>query len=724
MKKEKREELENEKVTGVGKDVNHINEESMDKTPDAVTDTGGSEELDKPEAENKQGDQELQGEQKKQEDQGVQGELNKQADQELQGELNEQKDKELQGELNEQEDQEPQGALNKQEDLGQQGEQNKQADQEPQGDQNKQKEQEPQGELNMREELDPQGEQNKQKDEEPQGDQNKQKDQEQQDEQNTQEPQADKNQEAEHIDQEPGQQQEHEVQEAGQIEAEVTDAAPISEPEQSAQLESPVQPVSNLQTEDDTGTVPPKKKGRFWKKILIGFGCFVLLCIFGVYIGGAVYFQDKFFFNTKVNGMDVSKQTVEMVDNTIANNIHKYTITLSERGKKKEKITADQIGYHYVSNGEVQGFKDQQNPYTWPMALWENYRYKFQSSTTFDKKKLTKTLKALDCMNEKNVVEPKDAFLKFGETTYEIEPEVEGNTVDYDKLAALVTNLIEHGEKKASLEKNDCYVQPAVRSDNEPLNLLMNNLNQYCRTSITYAFGEKREVLDGKTIKDWVTYDEAGTVTFDEEQVRNYVNVLAEQYDTYDRPREFKTNDGSMVTVKGGSYGWMIDQEQEIVDLTKLIQLGAVQERTPAFAQTAVSFENSDLGQDYIEIDLSRQHLWMYIGGQVAVSSDFVSGSMVKAGCATPGGTYTLYYKKSPDVLRSDKPGDSYATPVTYWMPFNGGIGLHDANWRGSFGGSIYQYNGSHGCINLPTEAARQIYEQIYKGFPIICYYR
>lgn len=496
-----------------------------------------------------------------------------------------------------------------------------------------------------------------------------------------------------------------------------------SEPVQPAHLESADQPAGESQSVD-TDSDLPKKKGRIWKKILIGFGCFVVLCILGVYIGGAVYFQDKFFINTKINGMDVSRQTVEMVDNTIANNIHKYTITLLERGKKKEKITADQIGYHYVSGGEVQGFKDQQNPYTWPRALWENYRYKFESSTTFDEKKLTQTLKALDCMNEKNVVAPKDAFLKFGETTYEIEPEVEGNTVNYEKLAALVTNLIEHGEKKASLEKNDCYVQPAVRQDNEPLNQLMNNLNQYCRTSITYVFGEKREVLDGKTIKDWVTYDEAGTVNFDEEQVRNYVNMLADQYDTYDRPREFKTNDGSMVTVKGGSYGWMIDQEQEIVDLTKLIQLGAVQERTPAFAQTAVSFENSDLGQDYIEIDLTRQHLWMYIGGQVAVSSDFVSGSMVKAGCATPGGTYTLYYKKSPDVLRSDKPGDSYATPVTYWMPFNGGIGLHDANWRGSFGGNIYQYNGSHGCINLPTDAARQIYEQIYKGFPIICYYR
>lgn len=657
MKEEKREELEKEKITGVGKDVNNnVYEESKDKTldvQDSNADMGGSEEQEK------NGIQEIEEQSQAKED--IQDEEDIQDKEEIQDK------REIQDKEDIQDKEKTQGKVENQ-DLD---------------------------ETQAKEET--QDKNQTQNDQETQEEENKQIDHDQQENNEAKEEiKEEENQESEHKDQEKEQQTEQQID----------------------------QLVNDSQTEDISDTIPTKKKGRIWKKILIGFGCFVLLCVLGVYIGGAVYFRDKFFINTKVNGMDVSKQTVEMVDNTIANNIHKYTITLTERGKKKEKITADQIGYHYVSDGEVQGFKDQQNPYTWPRALWENYRYKFESSTTYDKKKLAKTLKALDCMNEKNVVAPKDAFLKFGETTYEIEPEVEGNTVDYEKLAALVKNLIEHGEKKASLEKNDCYVQPAVRQDNEPLNQLMNNLNQYCRTSITYVFGEKREVLDGKTIKDWVTYDEAGTVTFDEEQVRNYVNMLADQYDTYDRPREFKTNDGSMVTVKGGSYGWMVDQEQEIVDLTKLIQLGAEQERTPAFAQTAVSFDNSDLGQDYIEIDLTRQHLWMYIGGQVAVSSDFVSGSMVKAGCATPGGTYTLYYKKSPDVLRSDKPGDSYATPVTYWMPFNGGIGLHDANWRGSFGGNIYQYNGSHGCINLPTDAARQIYEQIYKGFPIICYYR
>ncbi len=32
----------------------------------------------------------------------------------------------------------------------------------------------------------------------------------------------------------------------------------------------------------------------------------------------------------------------------------------------------------------------------------------------------------------------------------------------------------------------------------------------------------------------------------------------------------------------------------------------------------------------------------------------------------------------------------SYEQPVTYWMPFNGGIGFHDADWQPYFGGDRY----------------------------------
>ena len=66
--------------------------------------------------------------------------------------------------------------------------------------------------------------------------------------------------------------------------------------------------------------------------------------------------------------------------------------------------------------------------------------------------------------------------------------------------------------------------------------------------------------------------------------------------------------------------------------------------------------------------------------------------------------------------------GSKYSSFVNYWMPFNGAVGLHDATWRSKFGGNIYKYNGSHGCINLPYSVAKKIYENINFNTLIIIY--
>ena len=98
------------------------------------------------------------------------------------------------------------------------------------------------------------------------------------------------------------------------------------------------------------------------------------------------------------------------------------------------------------------------------------------------------------------------------------------------------------------------------------------------------------------------------------------------------------------------------------------------------------------------------------------MESDFVSGNLSK-GWGTPAGTYPLTYKQRNAVLK----GEGYRTPVDYWMPFNGGIGMHDATWRSSFGGTIYKTGGSHGCINLPHRNACNLLQPGWNGEGNLC---
>ena len=103
--------------------------------------------------------------------------------------------------------------------------------------------------------------------------------------------------------------------------------------------------------------------------------------------------------------------------------------------------------------------------------------------------------------------------------------------------------------------------------------------------------------------------------------------------------------------------------------------------------------------------------------GSKVLESDFVSGNVSK-NWTTPPGAFPLTYRTRNATLK----GEGYSTPVNYWMPFNGGIGFHDAPWRSAFGGQIYKTSGSHGCVNLPPAVAKQLYEYVDAGFPVLCY--
>lgn len=250
---------------------------------------------------------------------------------------------------------------------------------------------------------------------------------------------------------------------------------------------------------------------------------------------------------------------------------------------------------------------------------------------------------------------------------------------------------------------------------------VLNRISKYCSARVEYQFGNHTEILDGERIVGWICYDPVTSVIYlDREKLVQYVAELAEKYDTYQRPREFQTSNGDRVTVTGGSYGWLLDQENEVEVLEHIIRSGAERRRIPKFAHTAAGWSNSDLGDTYVEVDLTNQHLWLYVDGVKEVSTSCVTGTYTDPERRTPAGTYMIYYKTSPAVLK----GPDWNSPVSYWMPFNGGIGLHDADWRSSFGEDIFMYSGSHGCINLPVWAAEIVYYHAYSGMPVICYYR
>ena len=131
------------------------------------------------------------------------------------------------------------------------------------------------------------------------------------------------------------------------------------------------------------------------------------------------------------------------------------------------------------------------------------------------------------------------------------------------------------------------------------------------------------------------------------------------------KERNFVSSSGNTINVGGGDYGWSINKAKETQALITAIKEGQAISKEPAYIQTALSHGYNDIGNTYVEIDLTNQHLWFYKNGSLIAQGDVVTGN-VSANHTTPGGIYKLKYKQKDAVLR----GVDYAAPVTFWMPF------------------------------------------------------
>lgn len=463
-------------------------------------------------------------------------------------------------------------------------------------------------------------------------------------------------------------------------------------------------------------------KGKAKKAALItaAVTCGLAATVAAAYTYLSLQYRDVFFPNTVINGLDASHKSVEQVKQMIDDGLKAYTLTLEERGGVEEQIVGDEFDLHSEYDGSLERLLASQEPLRWGLHYLEGSEHTIETMIAYNQEQLDAAVNGLNCMDESKTELPADAYLsEYQEGVgYEIVPEMGGTRVVPEKVHESVADAIMNLKNRISLEEEGAYAKARVTAEDPALVAEAEKWNQAVNVAVTYHFGEKTEVLNGDTIHTWMVENEEGTLELDEDRVAEYVDQLAVSYDTAYQPKTLKTTTGETVTITNGNYGWRINRKAEAAALSEIIRSGISQEREPVYAQTAASRGETDYGNTYVEINLTAQHLYYYVDGQLLVESDFVSGNEAR-GMGTPGGAFPLTYKQRNAVLR----GPGYASPVTYWMPFNGGIGMHDASWRGSFGGRIYKTNGSHGCINLPASAARTIFENISGGVPVLCYH-
>lgn len=461
-----------------------------------------------------------------------------------------------------------------------------------------------------------------------------------------------------------------------------------------------------------------KKRRKFKKSILAGIWITGILAV--IYIGGSLFFTNHFYSGTTVNGIDYSFMSPEKTKETIINEVKGYQLVIKGRNGLSDTIDGGNIELEYVFDDTLLQIGKKQNGWTWIAAFFQDHEYELSQMTAFNEELLEKEIDELLFFETENRAPPRDAYIEsFSKETgqYNLVEEDKGSTLIRESAVRAVTEAVSSVEEVIDLEESNCYEEPFVTKEDKKLKELHALLNQYIAASITYDYVVETETVDREQISEWISFTDR-EAAIDAEAVREYVNQLASAHDTYGRTKHFTTTDGRQIELPS-AYGYKTDRAAETEQLIAEIKKGEQIKREPIYNfRGYVRDENGDIGDNYVEIDLGAQHLYVYQNGEITEESDFVSGNLAK-GNSTPAGVYGLTYKERDSTLV----GETYESHVDYWMPFNRNIGMHDAGWRKEFGGEIYLRSGSHGCVNLPRDKAENIYGMIEKGMPIICYY-
>jgi hypothetical protein len=471
------------------------------------------------------------------------------------------------------------------------------------------------------------------------------------------------------------------------------------------------------------------KKAFDFKKLWIALGI-TLGVLVALYGGAAYYFSSHFGFSTSIDNVDCSFKTVPEVEQIIRERVDKHQTLIAGRAGLSKTIKASEVALAYVSDGQVQEILKAQNPLMWITRLFRpSGEVTTHASVTLDKKKLAATVEKLDLFNAERMKSPVDAYAEFQDSHYVVHPEDLGSTLDETRTNEAIDEGLRTLAETLDLDEAGCYVPPKIFANNPDLNEQVKTYNTHVPFEIVYTFGKETEVLDAHIALDWVDIAEDGTGTLNEEALVAWVRDFALRYDTVETLRTFKTATGEEATVEGGTYGWGIDEKAEVAAIKAAIENHSGEQRNPYYVTVAADYAplgQPDWGTTYVELDLTKQHMFYFVDGEIQFEADVVTGAPW-GGRATPPGVYSVLEKLSPTILRGNIMPDGkreYETPVKYWMRITwGGVGFHDATWQPWFGGNRYTFAGSHGCINMSYADAQTLYGILEMGTPVVSHY-
>ena len=459
------------------------------------------------------------------------------------------------------------------------------------------------------------------------------------------------------------------------------------------------------------------------KKMIVFVG---MLCVgaFMFYLVMTWYYMSRFTINTWINGIYCTGKTVEEINSEFLQIAETPSVRIIDLQGREYEITAQELFYSVDYTEALRELLASQKAWRWPVGLFERKELTASPKTDYDEEVLHDFWESLSCVREAHEDDASLSIL-WTEEGYLLKDMTE-DRLDIEAGFTRLKDAVENGRIEMNLVDEELYRAVETTEEQKQILAQWEKVKDFQKLEIIFDMGDEQIVLNQSNIGEFLIREENGNFLEEEDgslvisrdKTDAFIDSLADEYDTYKKERTFVSTRGDMITLAKGSYGTLLNREAEKNYLYDALVNRISEVHVPEYEREAYHRGLNDIGNTYIEIDMTDQKMYLYKEGECLVETDIVTGNMSKR-WGTPEGVYYVYAKQKNRILR----GQGYASPVKFWMPVNGNIGIHDAGWRNKFGGEIYKTSGSHGCINTPYENMKTIYEEVEVGVPVVMFY-
>ncbi len=470
------------------------------------------------------------------------------------------------------------------------------------------------------------------------------------------------------------------------------------------------------------------KPHRSRKPLIIGGVIVALLLV--VYVSVAVYFTFHFMPNTKIGGSGVSLMSASEAEGVVSGVVDAYQFSLRGQGLELGLKGSDLTSSRSTADVAREAMAAE-NPWAWPIEITQQHDQTQKLSLAFSDLKVKDVVReAVDVYNS-SASSPVNANIAFDKTkgAYVVAPEKIGTKLDVDAVVDAAWKAV--SSLSPSMTVGDDFLQkPTILSNDTRLTTAVDSANALIAADFSLMMGkDKAAQVDASLVSQWIKLGDGFSVTFDDAALTAWANDLAKACNTVGTTRTYTRADGKEFSVSGGVYGWEVKTDELLTQVKEGVTNGrreALEIPCGAKGDAYNGAGKRDWGNRYMDVDLTEQHARFYDeSGVIIWESDIVTG-IPDGEHDTPTGVYWVNRKASPSVL-SGYQGETntYNTEVQYWMPFVGdAVGFHDAEWQSAFGGTRYKDgSGSHGCVNLPPEKAKELYALLVEADTVVCHW-